>query len=302
MKRRKPARTAADEDSSRLEGDRAQEVLFDLPPAERAAKEAKVCTGQWLWEHDRDTYQAIVKALAAGMSFREIAGRWSVGNHTIRAIRRREQTEVATLKRRIASAAYDAAELGAERLAEVIHDCESVVELSMATKAMAEVGNLMSGQATQITEARVITVDATGAAERLRQRAAQMGLEAGEKSALGADRPVGAGAQVATLPAAGERLALGPVVDVTAALDIVSDGGDTPGPVDQGSAAVCHLDGHQTAGNVAPEGGALAGQVPGAAAAGQPVAAEIGAQAAAGAGALDGGGGGSSAGAGPSPR
>lgn len=200
-----------------LEAKEAQGVLLDVPPhpVEVEARETKQCTAQLLFVRDPDSYKEIVEALARNMPIREIKRTWRVGTMTVYAILKREQVKVGTLKEQIAQELFIGGLAGAQRAAELIVDCDDPVQAAMATKMMLETGNLMKGQATSISEHRVIHVDATAAATRLKDRAAQMGLGEAGNFALARD-VTGTGA-VPVLPPAPEPLSA-PAADIESAV------------------------------------------------------------------------------------
>ncbi len=180
MKAKRKRKTVVDAD--------AQLMLIDRPPhpIEAEAREAKQCTAQLLATRRPEEYQEIIKALAANMPIREIKRLWGIGTGTVYAVLRREGTKVGTLKGQIAESLFHGVRQGAERFAELVGEADDVVAVAMATKAMGELGNLMAGQATTISEQRVVVVDANQAAQRLMREAREMGFGGGEKSALGA--------------------------------------------------------------------------------------------------------------------
>lgn len=178
-------------------------------PVEAEADQVKRCTGQLLFERYPDDYAQIVGALAASMPIRRIKRLWGVGTGTVYAILRREGAKVGTLKAQIANNLFLGVKAGSEHFAELIQECDDVVAVSMAIKAMAETAQLMAGQATQITEHRVISVNANEAAEQLRALVSQMDSESGEKFPLPRDVTPGAQAAAgapAALPVEGAEI------------------------------------------------------------------------------------------------
>jgi len=182
-RKRKPNNGAG----SLLEGDAEQGMLLDVPahPVEKEARQAKRCTAEYLHERDPETYSQVVKMLAANVPIRSIKRDFQLGTDTVMAIRRREWKEVGTLKGIIADTMLHGAAVGAEVAAALVADCDDPVAAAMTTKMLAETSQLMRGQATQIMEHRVISLDATAAAQKLMQEAAEMGLGVEEKTLLG---------------------------------------------------------------------------------------------------------------------
>lgn len=170
-----------------MEAEEAQGVLIHVEPhpIEAAARQAKRCTAELLAERDPDTYNDVVKRLAANDSIRQIKRDFGLGTDTVMAIRRREWKEVGTLKAVIADTLLHGAAVGAEVAAALVAECDDPVAAAMATKMMAETSNLMRGQATSINATVVVNVDAAAAARRLEEKALEMGLGGGENLALG---------------------------------------------------------------------------------------------------------------------
>ena len=188
MSRKGRKKTRRDDDGSLIEMMDAQGTLFVIEqhPVEAEATRTKQCTGALLMKRDPEAYQAIVEALASGMPMRQIKKLWGVGTQTVYAVLRRENLKVGTLKDRIATTLYLGGMQAAEVAADLIEDCDDPVQAAMAAKMLLETGNLMKGQATAITESRVVVVDATKAAADLMARAEEMGLGAAGKNALSA--------------------------------------------------------------------------------------------------------------------
>ncbi len=186
MSRRRKRRGNGDEPLS--DGDEQLELIaVPAHPVEAEADTAKRCTGQLLFERYPQDYADIVNALAAKMPIRRIKKLWAVGTGTVYAVQRREGAKVGTLKANIASSLLMGVNAGAERFAELITECDDVVAVSMALKAMAETANLMAGQATSITEHRVISVNANALASDLAALVSKMDSEAAEKFPLARD-------------------------------------------------------------------------------------------------------------------
>lgn len=166
-----------------------QGLLLDIHEheVEREARETKQCTGALLLKRDPESYQAITVALAANKPVRWIKRTFGVGTQTVYAIQQREREKVGTLKQRIADWAFLGATAGSARFAELVADCDDVMQVAIATKTMAELGNLMLGQATQITEQRVVSVNANDLAATMARQAQEMGCGAREFSALPAE-------------------------------------------------------------------------------------------------------------------
>lgn len=253
--RRKKRKGSGEESLS--DADEQLELLAVEPhPVEAEADTAKRCTAQLLFERYPQDYADIVNALAVPLPIRRIKKLWRVGTGTVYAIQRREGAKVGTLKAQIAQALFLGVKAGAEHFAELITDCDDVVAVSMALKAMAETANLMNGQATTITENRVVIVDATKAHARLAEIISEIDSETGEKNALRDVTPVPARAPV-------------PVLDVTPETltpDDKSNACDLLSADNQRSAVPCHTSRH-TLPSTAPkfdrgEGGAPASPRP----------------------------------------
>ncbi len=187
MKRRKK-RSAED---SNLEAEGEQPWLLEVEPhvVEAEGRTTKRCTGQLLFERYRETYDAVVTALAGGGSVRTCMKLFGIGTHTVLAIARRERLEVATRKGDLATAMMLGAEVFAERAIELAPDCESAYEAAGTAKMLAETSNLMRGQATSISAGVIIHVDAAAAAASLQEKAQKMGFGGGQNlgmAALGA--------------------------------------------------------------------------------------------------------------------
>ncbi len=187
--RRRRSKDHDDGDDSLLEGGSKQGVLFEVPAhaIEQEAREAKRCTATLLFERDPDTYNDIVKLLAANVPIRKIKHDFGLGTDTVMAIRRRETKEVGTLKGIIADTLLHGAAVGAETAAALVAECDDPVAAAMATKMMAETSNLMRGQATQLIGHLHVHVDAQAAGRNLEEKARRMGLNGGEKPALALD-------------------------------------------------------------------------------------------------------------------
>ena len=178
----------AKRDDSLLAGEAAQGLLLDLGehPLETEARATKRCTGQLLLERDRQVYDDLLQALAAGKSVRYCMKIWGLGTHTVLAIARRERLEVATRKTALADAMLLGAEVYAERALELADGCEDAYQAAGTAKMLAETSNLMRGQATSIMGAVVVHVDANAMAARLAEKARQIDCEAREIPPLGA--------------------------------------------------------------------------------------------------------------------
>lgn len=231
--RRKKRKGSGEESLS--DADEQMELLVVEPhPVEAEADTAKRCTAQLLFERYPQDYADIVNALAVPLPIRRIKKLWRVGTGTVYAVLRREGAKVGTLKAQIASALFMGVKAGAEHFAELITECDDVVAVSMALKAMAETANLMNGQATTITENRVIIVDANKAHARLAEILSEIDSETGEKNALRDVTPAPARAAV-------------PVLDVTPEAVLLDDKSNAGGSLcadDQQTSGPCHTSRH----------------------------------------------------------
>lgn len=168
------------------------ELLPAAHPVELEARTTRQCSGQLLRTREPTVYAEVVNCLAAGHSVRDLMRMFGLGTHTVLAIARVEKLNVATRKALLADAMLLGAEVFAHRAIELAEHCESAFEAAGTAKSLAETGNLMRGQATQIIEERVVTIDANKLAEEMAREAqalgAQgMGFERGESLALAAE-------------------------------------------------------------------------------------------------------------------
>lgn len=168
------------------------ELLPAAHPVELEARTTRQCSGQLLRTREPTVYAEVVNCLAAGHSVRDLMRMFGLGTHTVLAIARVEKLNVATRKALLADAMLLGAEVFAHRAIELAEHCESAFEAAGTAKSLAETGNLMRGQATQIIEERVVTIDANKLAEDMAREAralgAQgMGFERGESLALAAE-------------------------------------------------------------------------------------------------------------------
>lgn len=275
MSRKRRSLPKAGPEGSRL--DDGQGLLLEVPahPVEAEAVRLKVCTAQLMLKRHPESYREIVDALAKDMPIRTIKRLWGVGTDTVYAILRLESKEVGTLKRRIATELMVGGLAGAQRASALVLDCDDPVAAAMATKMMLETGNLMMGQATQITEQRVVVVDATSAAARLMQKAAElkaagkMGCGGGENGGLREVGPMGARAEGEAGGLAGGGLGgmaggglggmAGGLVGGSGVLELVgdvgrvsldaeSDGGRAQCAEDEVLSGACHRGSHQKGG------------------------------------------------------
>ena len=186
MRRKRKRCDDGEESLQGAEGAQAELGLtLELHPVEAEAVALRRCTAGLLFERDRGAYDGIVQALAEDRPIRRIKRDFRVGTETVLAVRRREAQNVGTLKARIADRLLEAAQLGSERLVEVMEDCDDPVQVAMATKMAAETGNLLRGQATQLVGHVHVHVDAQAAEERLRELGRKMGCGGGENLGWG---------------------------------------------------------------------------------------------------------------------
>jgi hypothetical protein len=168
------------------------ELLPAAHPVELEARTTRQCSGQLLRTREPTVYAEVVNCLAAGHSVRDLMRMFGLGTHTVLAIARVEKLNVATRKALLADAMLLGAEVFAHRAIELADNCESAFEAAGTAKSLAETGNLMRGQATQIIEERVVTIDANKLAEDMAREAQAlgahgMGFERGESLALEAE-------------------------------------------------------------------------------------------------------------------
>ena len=163
------------------------ELLPVAHPVELVAQTTRQCSGQLLRTREPTVYAEVVKCLAAGHSVRDLMRMFGLGTHTVLAIARIEKLNVATRKALLADAMLLGAEVFAHRAIELAEHCDSAFEAAGTAKSLAETGNLMRGQATQIIEERVVTIDANKLAEEMAREAREMGFVGGENLALEAD-------------------------------------------------------------------------------------------------------------------
>lgn len=166
-----------------------QGLLLDIPehPVEKEARETKQCTGALLLKRDPDAYNEIVTAIAANRPIRWIKRTFGVGTQTVYAIMLREKQKVGTLKENISEWCFMGALAGASRFAEVVADCEDPMAVALGSAKMAELGNLMRGQATSIQGVIKVNVDVKAAEASLDEKARKIGFSAEENLALAAD-------------------------------------------------------------------------------------------------------------------
>lgn len=163
------------------------ELLPAAHPVEIEARTTRQCSGQLLRTREPTVYAEVVNCLAAGHSVRDLMRMFGLGTHTVLAIARVEKLNVATRKALLADAMLLGAEVFAHRAIELAEHCESAFEAAGTAKSLAETGNLMRGQATQIIEERVVTIDANKLAEDMSREAQAMGFMGGESLALEAE-------------------------------------------------------------------------------------------------------------------
>lgn len=163
------------------------ELLPVAHPVESEAQTTRQCSGQLLRTREPTVYAEVVKCLAAGHSVRDLMRMFGLGTHTVLAIARIEKLNVATRKALLADAMLLGAEVFAHRAIELADHCDSAFEAAGTAKSLAETGNLMRGQATQIIEERVIAIDANKLAEQMALEAREMGFPGRENLALEAD-------------------------------------------------------------------------------------------------------------------
>jgi hypothetical protein len=163
------------------------ELLPAAHPVEIDALTTRQCSGQLLRTRHPTVYAEVVSCLAAGHSVRDLMRMFGVGTHTVLAIARIERLNVATRKALLADAMLLGAEVFAHRAIELAEDCDSAFEAAGTAKSLAETGNLMRGQATQIIEERVLQIDANKLAEQMSREALEMGFYGRENLALVAD-------------------------------------------------------------------------------------------------------------------
>jgi hypothetical protein len=163
------------------------ELLPVAHPVELEARTTRQCSGQLLRTREPTVYAEVVNCLAAGHSVRDLMRMFGLGTHTVLAIARVEKLNVATRKALLADAMLLGAEVFAHRAIELADHCESAFEAAGTAKSLAETGNLMRGQATQIIEERVVTIDANKLAEEMAREAQGMGFAGGENLALEAE-------------------------------------------------------------------------------------------------------------------
>ena len=160
------------------------ELLPAAHPIEIESAATRQCSGQLLRTREPTVYAEVVSCLAAGHSVRDLMRMFGLGTHTVLAIARIEKLNVATRKALLADAMLLGAEVFAHRAIELADNCDSAFEAAGTAKSLAETGNLMRGQATQIVEERVIQIDANKLAEQMACEAQEMGFIGRENLAL----------------------------------------------------------------------------------------------------------------------
>ena len=127
--------------------------------AARAAGEApaKEYTAQWLFDHARWRYDAIVILTAERWGVHRIGALLHVGTHTIETVRDREGEKVATLRDRIARTARRGALLVSEEIHRRMADPDKAAEVGNEVLAkwlndLIHAAELLSGGVTERTE------------------------------------------------------------------------------------------------------------------------------------------------------